>query len=163
MRCKTPRGCNLGSGPTIRDTLCSLESKKNGVRIGAILCICVVLLLFAAPYIAGEFEYTVYHNIAGYNGDVEKACSIVALLFAIFPVPFLIAKLDVRRRNLPFNMSLVSAGAVGIYSCVIFFGSIDVNAVMLLITAVQALSALLAHRYVKLLEEIENALFHSEL
>ena len=85
MRCRAPR--DYDENAALRKQLHSMEAKKNGARVGAILLICAVLLLFSVPYIVGEYGYTVYHNIGGVNGDVEKACSIVALLFAIFPIP----------------------------------------------------------------------------
>lgn len=161
MKCRAPRSYNKNTA--LRNQLNVMESKKNGARVAAILCICTILLLFSMPYIIGDYNYTVYNNVTGANGDVEEACSIVALLFAILPIPFLLVKLNVRKRNLPFTISLISAGAVGIYCCVIFFGSIDVNATMLLILAAQALVVIFARRYMKLMEEIENLLFHGGL
>jgi len=161
MKCRTPRAER--DNTELRKALRRMKRKKNGARFGVILCICAVLLLFATPYIIDDADYTVYRNISGLNGGIEKACSIVALVFAVLPLPFLLAKLDVRRRNLPFTMALVSAAALAVYCCVIFFGSIDVNAVMPLIVAAEAVIAFLSYRYVKLLEGIDNLLFRTAL
>lgn len=161
MRCRTPR--NFNENTALREKMHAMEAQKSGARVAAILCIFAILLLFAFPYIIGDYNYTVYNNMTGANGDVEKACSIVALLFVLLPVPFLLAKLDIRKRNLPFTIVLICAGAVGVYCCVIFFGSDDVNATMPLIMAAQALAAIFIRGYVKLMEEIENLLFHGGL
>lgn len=161
MYCRTPR--YLSSNAELREKLDTAGERKNGARIVAFVCIGIILCLFAVPYCFNSSQYTVYYNIQGYNGEIEKACSIVALLFTLLPAPFLLMKLDVRKRNLPFTIALISAGAISIYGFVIFFGSASVNGVMLFIVALQCLIAFFAYRYVKLLEMIENLLFRGGL
>lgn len=163
-KCRRPRDDNYA----LRQKIYELEAKKNGARVGAILSIVAALLMFALPYISTDYRYTVYNNIMGLNLAISdgsigivKACSIVVLLFVLLPIPFLLAKLGVRSRNLPFTISMISAAAVTIYCSVIFFTSADVNAVMPLIFLAQALCAIFVRRYVKLLEDIENLLFRS--
>lgn len=147
----------------LREALEAAKSSKNNARIMALLCILGVLILFAIPYITGDWRYTVYHNIQGYNGDIEQICSVVALIFVALPAPFLLKGLDVRKRNLPFTIAAVSAGALTIYCFTIFFGSLDPNAVLLLVAAAEGGVVLLTRRYVKLLEEMDNILLRSGL
>lgn len=157
--CSTPR--SIDSSAELRRKLDNAVERKNGVRVVAIVCIVIILCLFAVPYISAYSQYTVYYNMQGYNGEIEKACSIVALLFSLLPAPFLLMKLDVRKRNLPFTIALISAGAISIYGFVIYFGSANANGVMLFLVALQCLIAFFTYRYVKLLEMMENLLFRS--
>jgi len=166
VKCRKSRDDNYA----LRQKMYDLEAKKNGARACAILCIVAVLLMFAFPYIDTDYRFTVYNNIMGYNGaigydsvGIVKACSIVVLLFVLLPIPFLLAKLNVRSRNLPYTIAMISAGAVAIYCAVIFFTSLDVNGVLPLIFLAQALCAVFARRYKKMMEEIENLLYHSRL
>ena len=128
-------------------------------RIAAML-----FVLFLLPYAAAAYtsQYTVYNNMAGLNGSIEQICSVVLLCFALLPIPFLLMKQTVTKRNLPVTMSAVSAGAIAIYSAVIWFGSMNPTAVPFLIILSAAAEVLCTVKYIEALKAMDNLMFRPQ-
>lgn len=168
--CGKPKGSAAGSVTTAPKTgvqaeYKALETRANTMRGLALACIAAMLfVLFLLPYAAADYtkQYTVYNNMAGVNGSIEQICSIVLLCFALLPIPFLLMKQTVTKRNQPITMSAVSAGAIAIYSAVIWFGSMLPTAVPFMIILSAAAEVLCTFKYIEALKAMDNLMFRPQ-
>ena len=168
--CGKPKGSAAGTVTTAPKTgvqaeYKALETRANMMRGLAITCIAAMLfVLFLLPYAAAAYtsQYTVYNNMAGLNGSIEQICSVVLLCFALLPIPFLLMKQTVTKRNLPVTMSAVSAGAIAIYSAVIWFGSMLPTAVPFMIILAAAAEVLCTVKYIEALKAMDNLMFRPQ-
>ena len=168
--CGKPKGSAAGTVTTAPKTgvqaeYKALEAKANTMRGLALACIAAMLfVLFLLPYAVADYtkQYTVYNNMAGVNGSIEQICSIVLLCFALLPIPYLLMKQTVTKRNLPITLSLVSAGAIAIYSAVIWFGSMLPTAVPFLIILSAASEVLCTVKYIEALKAMDNLMFRPQ-
>ena len=170
QNCGKPKGSAAGTVTTAPKTglqaeYKALETRANTMRGLALACIAAMLfVLFLLPYAAADYtkQYTVYNNMAGVNGSIEQICSIVLLCFALLPIPFLLMKQTVTKRNQPITMSAVSAGAIAIYSAVIWFGSMLPTAVPFMIILSAAAEVLCTVKYIEALKAMDNLMFRPQ-
>lgn len=168
--CGKPKGSAAGTVTTAPKTGVQAEyellvARANTMRGLALACIAAMLfVLFLLPYAAADYtkQYTVYNNMAGVNGSIEQICSVVLLCFALLPIPFLLMKQTVTKRNLPITLSLVSAGAIAIYSAVIWFGSMNPTAVPFMIILSAAAEVLCTVKYIEALKAMDNLMFRPQ-
>ena len=170
QNCGKPKGSAAGTVTTAPKTGLQAEyellvARANTMRGLALACIAAMLLvLFLLPYAAADYtkQYTVYNNMAGVNGSIEQICSVVLLCFALLPIPYLLMKQTVTKRNLPVTMSAVSAGAIAIYSAVIWFGSMHPTAVPFMIILSAAAEVLCTVKYIEALKAMDNLMFRPQ-
>jgi hypothetical protein len=136
----------------------NLRRRAAYLKVCALFCVLVAFSLFSRPYIQNDWVYTIYNVAAGWVGQIEQICSIVLIGFALLPAIFILIPFGLRKRNLPVTISAVSAAAITIYCCVIWFGNAQSTAVPFLIILAFALCALFSTLHVRMLVEMENVM-----
>ncbi len=148
----------------MRREMKKLEDRTVLMKVLACLCIAALFVLFAFKYTSIDSSgfstenYTIYKNALGINGSIEQLCSIVLIVFALLPLPFLFIKFDVNKRNLPLVIAIVSACCITLYALTIFFGVIEKTIIPVLIVCCASGVAFCAYFYVDALKKKENTL-----
>lgn len=161
---KPPKHAPLDPKDEMRRQMKKLTARVVLMQILSVLCIVAMFVLFSFNYTSIDSSgfatenYTIYKNVLGVNGSIEQLCSIVLIVFTLLPLPFLFAKFDINRRNLPLVIAIVSACCITLYALTIFFGVIQKTIIPILIVCCAAAEAFCAYFYVDALKGKENIL-----